>query len=160
MPWPNCSLAQDYNVAVVYSDNPTIASGVVLYSADPGERTFLLLQSARHQTWGFAKGHVDGDETLLECALREVSEETGYKLSSGDVFDIFNDCSTYTLPKNGQLKRTVMFVTRNPVVANELQVSDEHQRSKWCSLSEALELLEHQQSKTCLLRAADWLQSN
>jgi 8-oxo-dGTP pyrophosphatase MutT (NUDIX family) len=118
------------------------------------------LQSARHQTWGFAKGHVDGDETLLQCALREVSEETGYKLSSGDVFDIFNDCSTYTLPKSGELKRTVMFVTRNPVVANDLQVSDEHQQAKWCNLSAALQLLEHQQTRICLLRAEDWLQRN
>jgi 8-oxo-dGTP pyrophosphatase MutT (NUDIX family) len=160
MPWPNCSLAQDYNVAVVYSDNPAIASGVVLYSTNASWRAFLLLQSARHQTWGFAKGHVDGDETLLECALREVSEETGYNLSSGDVFDIFNDCSTYTLPKSGELKRAVMFVTRNPVVANDLQVSDEHQQAKWCNLSEALELLEHQQSRICLLRADNWLRRN
>ena len=145
---------------MVYSDNPAIASGVVLYSTNASGRAFLLLQSARHQTWGFAKGHVDGDETLLECALREVSEETGYNLSSGDVFDIFNDCSTYTLPKSGELKRAVMFVTRNPVVANDLQVSDEHQQAQWCNLSKALELLEHQQSKNCLLRAADWLQRN
>jgi 8-oxo-dGTP pyrophosphatase MutT (NUDIX family) len=145
---------------VVYSDNPAIASGVVLYSTNASGRAFLLLQSARHQTWGFAKGHVDGDETLLECALREVSEETGYNLSSGDVFDIFNDCSTYTLPKSGELKRAVMFVTRNPVVANDLQVSDEHQQAKWCNLSEALELLEHQQSRICLLRAENWLRRN
>ena len=145
---------------MVYSDNPAIASGVVLYSTNASGRAFLLLQSARHQTWGFAKGHVDGDETLLECALREVSEETGYNLSSGDVFDIFNDCSTYTLPKSGELKRAVMFVTRNPVVANDLQVSDEHQQAKWCNLSAALQLLEHQQSRICLLRADDWLQRN
>ena len=145
---------------MVYSDNPAIASGVVLYSTNASGRAFLLLQSARHQTWGFAKGHVDGDETLLECALREVSEETGYNLSSGDVFDIFNDCSTYTLPKSGELKRAVMFVTRNPVVANDLQVSDEHQQAKWCNLSEALELLEHQQSRICLLRADNWLRRN
>ena len=145
---------------MVYSDNPAIASGVVLYSTNASGRAFLLLQSARHQTWGFAKGHVDGDETLLECALREVSEETGYNLSSGDVFDLFNDCSTYTLPKSGELKRAVMFVTRNPVVANDLQVSDEHQQAKWCNLSEALELLEHQQSRICLLRADNWLRRN
>jgi len=132
----------------------------MLYSTNASERTFLLLQSARHQTWGFPKGHVDGDETLLQCALREVYEETGYKLSNGDVFDIFNDCSTYTLPESGDMKRTVMFVARNPVSANELRVSGEHQQAKWCNLNDALELLEHQQAKICLLRAADWLQSN
>ena len=147
-------------MSVVYSDNSTIASGVVLYSTNSSGRTFLLLQSARHQTWGFAKGHADSDETLLQCALREVSEETGYNLSSGDIFDIFNDCSTYTLPESGEFKRTVMFVARNPVTADELQVSDEHQQAKWCNLNDALELLEHQQAKICLLRAADWLQRN
>ncbi|MBC8355553.1 MAG: NUDIX domain-containing protein [Planctomycetes bacterium] len=47
--------------------------GVVVFRRDP--LSFLLM---RHPTrWDLPKGHVDTGETDLECALREVEEETG-----------------------------------------------------------------------------------
>jgi 8-oxo-dGTP pyrophosphatase MutT (NUDIX family) len=145
---------------VISDDNPVTASGVVLYSLEEGKVKFLLLQSARHQTWGFAKGHVDSNETLMQCALREVSEETGYNLTTDDVFEVFNDCATYLLPGTSTLKRTVMFLATKPVATSGLRISGEHQQFKWCDLSAALKLLGHQQSKTCLLRASDWVENN
>jgi len=41
-----------------------------------GEGRVLLLHH-RNGDWVFPKGHVEGSETLLEAALREVSEEAG-----------------------------------------------------------------------------------
>jgi len=144
---------------VINNDNSTIASGVILYSTSNDGVKYLLLQSARHQTWGFAKGHVDGDETLIECALREVTEETGYVLGEGDVFEMFNDCASYKLPDSDILKRAIMFIAKGPVDEQEICPSDEHQKHIWCDLEAALELLQHRQSRICLLRAADWLKN-
>lgn len=44
---------------------------------DEPERSFLLMKHARR--WDLPKGHVDDNETDLECALRELREETGIK---------------------------------------------------------------------------------
>lgn len=42
---------------------------------------FLLMRHA--DRWDLPKGHVDGDETDLQCALRELEEETG--IAAGDI---------------------------------------------------------------------------
>ena len=48
--------------------------GVILFRREP-ELSFLLM---KHPTrWDLPKGHVDGDETELACAFREMEEETG-----------------------------------------------------------------------------------
>jgi len=47
--------------------------GVVVFKREP--LSFLLM---RHPTrWDLPKGHVDPGETDVECALRELEEETG-----------------------------------------------------------------------------------
>jgi 8-oxo-dGTP pyrophosphatase MutT (NUDIX family) len=47
--------------------------GVIVFKREP--LSFLLM---RHPTrWDLPKGHVDPGETDLECALRELEEETG-----------------------------------------------------------------------------------
>ncbi len=52
----------------------TSAGGVVFRRGDDPE--FLLIRDP-YGNWGLPKGHVEGAETPLEAALREVREETG-----------------------------------------------------------------------------------
>ncbi len=53
---------------------PSIIAGGIVMNAR-GE--VALVQSHFAGFWGFPKGHVEGDETLLEAARREIAEETG-----------------------------------------------------------------------------------
>lgn len=53
----------------------TSAGGVVFRRDHDGLR-FLLIRDP-YENWGLPKGHLEGKETPLEAALREVSEETG-----------------------------------------------------------------------------------
>lgn len=59
--------------------------GVIIFTRDP--RTFLLMQ--HHDRWDLPKGHVDPGETDLECALRELDEETGIADAEIDLDDAF-----------------------------------------------------------------------
>ncbi len=56
------------------------ACGVLLLQGDPVQ-SFLLMRHA--DRWDLPKGHLDGSETEIECALREMEEETG--LSKNDI---------------------------------------------------------------------------
>lgn len=42
-----------------------------------GDRLQFLLIRDPYENWGLPKGHLEGEETPLEAALREVEEETG-----------------------------------------------------------------------------------
>jgi 8-oxo-dGTP pyrophosphatase MutT (NUDIX family) len=52
---------------------------IVFHRDDAGRCLFLLVLSrlTKRPLWEFPKGGVDGDETLLQTALRELREETG-----------------------------------------------------------------------------------
>ena len=50
------------------------ACGVLVVRGDPVE-SFLLMK--HRDRWDLPKGHLDDDESDVECALRELEEETG-----------------------------------------------------------------------------------
>ncbi len=54
-----------------------IAAGAVLAHDESAE--LLLLHHAEEDRWCFPKGHVEAGESLLEAAVREITEETGLK---------------------------------------------------------------------------------
>jgi 8-oxo-dGTP pyrophosphatase MutT (NUDIX family) len=52
------------------------SSGGVVYRREPTGLAFLLIRDP-YRNWGLPKGHIEGDETPCDAALREVGEETG-----------------------------------------------------------------------------------
>jgi 8-oxo-dGTP pyrophosphatase MutT (NUDIX family) len=52
------------------------AGGIVFRRQPDGSARFLLIRDP-YEHWGFPKGHLEGDETPAEAALRESAEETG-----------------------------------------------------------------------------------
>ncbi len=56
---------------------PVTAAGGVVFRTVQGQEQLLLM--FRRGEWDLPKGKIDAGETVSECALREVSEETGIK---------------------------------------------------------------------------------
>lgn len=52
------------------------SSGGVVFRRDDGAAHFLLIRDP-YGNWGLPKGHLEGGETPIEAAVREVAEETG-----------------------------------------------------------------------------------
>ena len=62
------------------TDRPYIGVGVLLWQ----ERHLLLgkrICADGDSCWQFPGGHLEGDESVIECASREVLEETGLNIS-------------------------------------------------------------------------------
>ena len=68
------------------------------------EKKYLLVQGKRSGKWSFPKGHMEGRETALECALRELWEETGILLNDR----VYR--GTVKLSKNKDAKNSEYFV--------------------------------------------------
>ena len=75
------------------------ACGFLIVQGEPID-SFLLMK--HHDRWDLPKGHVDGNETDLECALRELVEETGIEKSEIEIDSTFR----FSLQYHVQYKRT------------------------------------------------------
>ena len=60
------------------------AGGVVWRSDTGGSIEIAVIHRPRRKDWSLPKGKREGDESMLECAIREVLEETGYECEVGD----------------------------------------------------------------------------
>ena len=105
--------------------------GVLIVRGDPIE-SFLLM---RHPTrYDVPKGHIDPGETQIECALRELEEETG--ITSDDIELDTNFCfsSTYEVqPKKFSYrtcqKTTTVFLGR---LLRDVEIKvTEHEGHEW-----------------------------
>ena len=54
-----------------------VSAGGIVFRRPQGEVARYLLIRDSYKNWGFPKGHLEGDESPAEAALRETAEETG-----------------------------------------------------------------------------------
>jgi putative nucleotidyltransferase with HDIG domain len=119
------------------------AAGIILYRATSADPVFLVLENAKHGTWGFPKGHLDGNESLEEGAIRECREETGRSVSALDP-GFLKRTEHLTQPKGVgpfRWKHTHYFLA--PAEDGEVRLSPEHARFVWESRLEARERLQY-----------------
>ncbi len=72
--------------------DPLKSCGVLIVKGNP-IREFLLMRHA--DRWDLPKGHVDPGETEIECALRELEEETGISHEAIELDPHFRFTSEY-----------------------------------------------------------------
>jgi 8-oxo-dGTP pyrophosphatase MutT (NUDIX family) len=103
-----------------------------------GARTkALLVHHAKLNKWVQPGGHADGEENILNVALREAEEETGLKRLApvNSIFDI----DVHLIPARKDFPEHYHHDIRFLVVADEeerIVVSDESHDVKWISLDE------------------------
>ena len=65
------------------TDAAVLAAGALIWRLHRGELQVLVIHRPRYDDWSFPKGKLDEDETLPECAVREIAEEVGLKIRLG-----------------------------------------------------------------------------
>ena len=56
-----------------------VSAGGIVFRRVAGEAARYLLIRDSYKNWGFPKGHLEGDESPAEAAIRETAEETGLR---------------------------------------------------------------------------------
>lgn len=95
--------------------------GTILYSP---QGRFLAVRGRHSQKWSFPKGHPEGNESDLECALRETWEETGVRLPS----------QYHTELTLGTGRYYVYYVDSEPTAS--IQDANEIQTTAWMTASQ------------------------
>ena len=130
--------------------------GVLVVRGDPID-SFLLM---KHPTrWDFPKGHIDPGETEIECALRELCEETGIQPDDIELDTDFCFSLSYMVqPKKfkGETcqKTTTIFLGRL-VRDVEIQIT-EHVGYRWQKW-EPPHSIQAETIDPCLIALADYL---
>ena len=82
--------------------------GAIVYRKSHGNTEILLIKHVNSGHWSFPKGHVEGNETELETAQREIKEETGIDV----ILDpTFRETVSYS-PKKDTHKIVVYFLAK------------------------------------------------
>ena len=131
------------------------AAGIVVFRKRLGLVQYLLLCDLKGE-WGFPKGGVEQDETLLETARRETREETGIQqgleLPKG-----FKEQIHYSYQQNNKKfwKTVDYFLAFNK--RGKVKLSSEHNEYTWLSYEEALGKVIFPSQKKILKKAQRYL---
>ena len=104
---------------------------------------------------GLPKGHLDGDETPLQAALREVREETG--VESEPVQELGEIRYQFERPSATVDKRVVFFLLNYR--SGELSHDHEIEEVRWMPLEEAVHDLTYEGEREMASRALSRLRS-
>lgn len=129
--------------------------GAIVYRRYHGNIEILLIKHVNSGHWSFPKGHVEGDETELETARREIREETGLEVILDQTF---RETVSYS-PKRDTQKTVVYFLAlaRNAhVVPQEEEIAE----IKWVDILRAQNMLTYENDKTIVTKARAAIRQN
>lgn len=131
-----------------------LSCGLVLFRKEGGQYQFLLLQYLGGH-WDFVKGHLEGNETLEETAMRELEEETGIKHVI--ILPNFKERIFYNYYHQGQKQDKEVVVLIGETTEKDIVLSSEHLDYKWLPYNEAMSQLTFDNAKNVLSAAGKYL---
>lgn len=128
--------------------------GAIVYTKEKDNIKYVIIRS-KEGIYGFPKGHMEGEESEVETAVREVLEETGLNVQLINGFRT-EDSHTFINNKETRLKHIVYFLgeyshqipTAQEAELNGLQLMD---------YQTALSVFQYESSKRLLTEAHNFL---
>ena len=102
--------------------------GFAIYRERP-QRSILLMKHPKR--WDLPKGHVDEGETNLQCALRELQEETGIEEKHLKIIDGFKFKDRYIVQNKSGKKRKTLIIYLAELITEVEIVPTEHEGYQW-----------------------------
>ena len=128
--------------------------GGIVFTREENCIKYLIVLS-KEGIYGFPKGHMEGTETEIETALREILEETGLHVR---LVDGFRAEDTHRFIYNGEIrtKHIVYFLgeySNQTPIAQESELSSIH----LMDFETAISMFQYESSKRLLTEACDYL---
>lgn len=127
--------------------------GAIVFKYEGGRLMILTLRHKHGGHWSFPKGHVEGGETEVETALREVKEETALDI---ELLSGFRHTVEYS-PKPGVKKMVVYFLGKADPDAIAVKQETEIGELKWVDWEEAFRIVSFKNDRELLSEAREML---
>lgn len=135
---------------------PVLAAGALVWREKHDRVEVLLIHRPRYQDWSIPKGKLDKGESFPAAAVREVAEETGYRVRLHRPLPT----SVYLLP-GGRTKMVQYWTaTVRAKVGPGPQDRGEVDRTRWVGLDEAEELVTRQSDEVPLQTLRRFLEAD
>lgn len=121
--------------------------GAVIVRKNNDKFETLLIKMLKGH-WSFPKGHVEGNETEVETALREIKEETNLDVG---IDTRFREITSYS-PYPGVIKDVIFFIAIPKNQDVKLQET-EVENAIWVDLHEAIDMVTYDNDKQVLKKA-------
>lgn len=124
------------------------AAGALCWREEGGKLLVAVIHRRRYGDWSWPKGKVDPGEALPQAAVREIREETGYKVKLG----VHLGVQKYLLP-NGSDKEVHYWAARvsaKALAESNFKPDEEVEKVEWKTPEELQTLLTYEQDKVFL----------
>lgn len=126
--------------------------GALVYRKYHGNTEILLIKHINSGHWSFPKGHVEGDETEVETAMREIKEETGIDVI---IDQSFREIVSYS-PRRDTHKEVVYFIAKaknTDYIPQEDEIAD----IRWVEIGRAGSVLAYENDKSIVNKAKNFI---
>ena len=127
------------------------SAGAIIYTTIKNKRYYLLSKDF-HNNYGFAKGHLEENETLQDAAIREIQEEVGLDII---LDDNFKEELRYIMPNDNE-KSSTYFIAYYSNQEIKPQV-EEVQETLLLPYEDAMNRLTFDSMKEVLKKAEEYL---
>jgi len=123
-----------------FPDHPVkivAASGGLVWRQVNGGLELIVIHRRRHGDWTLPKGKVQPGESWVQCAIREVREETGFSVE-------VESHAGWVCYDTGEITKVVRFWNMKPSGESQFQSSEEVMSFHWLTPEEAVKRLDHE----------------
>ena len=133
-----------------FSDQPVrivAAAGGLVWRRTGDGRELIVIRRRRRQDWTLPKGKTEPGESWLQCAIREVQEETGFDVE-------VESHAGWVCYDTGDITKVVRFWNMKPLGESRFESSEEVLSAHWLMPQEALKRLDHEGERALVAQAS------
>lgn len=105
-----------------------------------GKRELLMLHRKDNKKWTMPGGTLEFGESMVDCALREVKEESGLSVEIKDIIGTYTDPNIRIAYSDGEVRQEFTIVYYGETKDFDVKLDEESSQFVWVSLDEVNDL--------------------